>query len=117
MKAGKKAAWAEDKKFTVYGNALKDDYQFVPIAVETFATWGSIGHKFITDIGRTIAEITKNPKTLSQPHLFFKLYQWQFNVQMYYVCKVLMEKLPLKNLMKSSTFYNQTVFFNSFLTF
>ena len=31
--------------------------------------------------------------------------------------KVLMEKLPLKNLMKSSTFYNQTVFFNSFRTF
>ena len=26
---------------------------------------GSIGHKFITDIGRTIAEITKNPKSTS----------------------------------------------------
>ena len=55
----------EDKKFTTYGNALKDDYHFVPIAVETFGTWGSIGHKFITDIGRTIAEITKNPKSTS----------------------------------------------------
>ena len=65
MKAGKTAAWAEDKKFTTYGNALKDDYHFVPIAVETFGTWGSIGHKFITDIGRTIAEITKNPKSTS----------------------------------------------------
>jgi len=41
------------------------DYHFVPIAVETFGTWGSIGHKFITDIGRTIAEITKNPKSTS----------------------------------------------------
>ena len=65
LKAGKTAAWAEDRKFTTYGNALKDDYHFVPIAVETFGTWGSIGHKFITDIGRTIAEITKNPKSTS----------------------------------------------------
>ena len=65
IEAGKTAAWAEDKKFTTYGNALKDDYHFVPIAVETFGTWGSIGHKFITDIGRTIAEITKNPKSTS----------------------------------------------------
>ena len=65
MEAGKTAAWAEDRKFTTYGNALKDDYHFVPIAVETFGTWRSIGHKFITDIGRTIAEITKNPKSTS----------------------------------------------------
>ena len=65
MEAGKTAAWAEDNKFTTYGNALRDDYHFVPIAVETFGTWGSIGHKFITDIGRTISGITKNPKSTS----------------------------------------------------
>ena len=47
------------------GNALRDDYHFVPIAVETFGSWGPIGHKFITDIGRTIAGITKNPKSTS----------------------------------------------------
>ena len=35
------------------------------IAVETFGTWGSIGHKLITDVGRTIAVITKNPKSTS----------------------------------------------------
>ena len=57
------------------------------------------------------------PKILGKLHLFFKQYQWQFNVQMYNVCKEHMENQPLKNLMKSSTFYNQTVFFNSFLTF
>ena len=56
---------AEDKKFTTYGNALRDDYHFVPIAVETFGAWGPIGHKFITDLGRTIAGITKNPKSTS----------------------------------------------------
>ena len=50
---------------TTYGNALRDDYHFVPIVVETFGTWGSIGHKFITDIGRTISGITKNLKSTS----------------------------------------------------
>ena len=35
------------------------------VAVETFGSWGPIGHKFITDIGRTIAGITKNPKSLA----------------------------------------------------
>ena len=53
MEAGKTAFWAEENKFTTYGNALRDDYHFVPIAVETFGSWGPIGHKFITDIGRT----------------------------------------------------------------
>ena len=48
--------------FCKYGNALRDDYHFVPIAVET---WGFIGHTFIPEIGRTISEITKNPKSTS----------------------------------------------------
>ena len=63
------------------------------------------------------SSLKNNFYTLSQPHLFFKQYQWQFNVEMYNVCKVPMENLPLKNLMKSSTFYNQTVSFNFYLTF
>jgi hypothetical protein len=65
MEAGKTATWAEENKFTTYGNALRDDYRFVPIAVETFGTWGSIGYKFITEIGRTISGITKNPESTS----------------------------------------------------
>ena len=52
-------------RFTTCGNALRDDYHFAPIAVETFGTLGSIGHKFITDIGRTISGITKSPKSTS----------------------------------------------------
>ena len=44
---------------------LRDDFHFVPIAVETFGSWGFIGHKFIPKIGRTISEITKNPKSTS----------------------------------------------------
>ena len=43
-------------------------------------------------------------------------YQWQFNVAMCNVCKVPMENWLLKNLMKSSTFYNKTVYFNFILT-
>ena len=31
----------------------------------TFGSWGPIGHKFITDIGKTIAGITKNLKSTS----------------------------------------------------
>jgi hypothetical protein len=38
---------------------------FVLIAVETFGSWGSIGHKFITEIGKTISGISKNPKSTS----------------------------------------------------
>jgi hypothetical protein len=29
MEAGKTATWAEENKFTTYGNALRDDYHFV----------------------------------------------------------------------------------------
>ena len=38
---------------------------FVPIAVETFGTWESWVHKFITNIGRTISGSTKNPRLTS----------------------------------------------------
>ena len=44
IEAGKTAVWAEENKFTTYGNALRDDYHFVPIAVETFGSWGQIYH-------------------------------------------------------------------------
>ena len=30
-----------------------------------FGTWGSIGHKFVNDIGRLISGITKNPMSFS----------------------------------------------------
>jgi hypothetical protein len=43
IEAGKTAVWTEENKFTTYGNALRDDYHFVPIAVETFGSWGPIG--------------------------------------------------------------------------
>ena len=62
---GSAAESAENKKFVTYGDSLGDDYLFVPIAVETFGTWGAIGHKFIKKIGKKITEITKEPKSTS----------------------------------------------------
>ena len=81
IEAGKTAVWAEENKFTTYGNALRDDYHFVPIAVETFGSWGPIGHKFITDIGRTIAGITNNPKSTSFIFQAISMAVQQGNVQ------------------------------------
>ena len=75
LQLSKTAIWAEENKFTIYGNALRDDYHFVPIAVETFA------YKFITDIGRTIAGITKNPKSTSFIFQAISMAVQQDNVQ------------------------------------
>ena len=65
IEAGKTAVWAEENKFTTYGNALRDDYHFVPIAVETFGSWGPRGLKFVKEIGRKIQEKTGNKKATS----------------------------------------------------
>ena len=61
----------------------------------SFLTWSLIyayqttrlrfGHKYITEIGRTISGITKNP---NQHPLYFKQFQWQFNKAMYNVSTV-----------------------------
>ena len=51
--------------WTTWGHGICDKYHFVPIAVETFGTWGSIGHKFIKDIGKIIKDITREPKSTS----------------------------------------------------
>ena len=61
--AGSTAEWAENRKFETYGNYLGDDYHFVPIANETFGSWGPIGHKFIKDICKLIQGISKEPRS------------------------------------------------------
>ena len=43
--------------------------------------WGHIGHKFITDIGRTIAGITENPKSTSFIFQAISMAVQQGNVQ------------------------------------
>ena len=62
---GSVAEWAENRKFATYGDSLSDDYHFLPIAVETLGTYGSIAHKFIKDIGRMIKNVSKEPRSTS----------------------------------------------------
>ena len=47
----------------------------------TLSSWGPIGHKLITDIGRTIAGITKNPKSTSFIFQAISMAVQQGNVQ------------------------------------
>ena len=54
---GKAAKIAESKKNNKYKD-LENNYEFVPIAVETFGSWGPESHKFIKEIGKRIQENT-----------------------------------------------------------
>ena len=54
---GKAAKIAESKKKNKY-KELEDNYEFVPIAMETFGSWGPEGLKFIKEIGKKIQETT-----------------------------------------------------------
>ena len=63
--AGNTAEWAENKKYETYGDSLSDDYHFVPVAVETLGSWGTIGHNFIKDLGKLIRANTKEPRSTS----------------------------------------------------
>ena len=44
---------------------LLRNYSFVPIAVETFVSWGPLGLNFIKEIGRKIKESTKDKNIIS----------------------------------------------------
>ena len=55
--AGKSAEQAATKKHTIY-QELKTQYHFVPVALETFGSWGKEGLKFIKDLGSRIGELS-----------------------------------------------------------
>ena len=55
--AGKAARIAETKKNNKYKD-FTNNYAFIPIAVETFASWGQEGLKFVKEIGKKIQENT-----------------------------------------------------------
>ena len=63
--AGQAAVGGEKRKKAHYDDKLLKNYIFVPIAVETFGSWGPIGFKFIKDIGRKIQEKTGNKNATS----------------------------------------------------
>ena len=62
--AGKTAIGGEKKKDGHYEKLLRN-YIFVPIAVETFGSWGPKGLKFIKEIGKKIQEKTGNKNATS----------------------------------------------------
>ena len=57
LEAGKAAQEAEQIKFNTY-RELATNYTVIPVATETFGSWGQIGLKFVKDIGTRIAEAT-----------------------------------------------------------
>jgi hypothetical protein len=62
--AGKAAIGGEKRKDVTYEKLLRN-YIFVPIAVETFGSWGKRGLKFIKEIGKKIQEKTGNKNATS----------------------------------------------------
>ena len=61
FECAKEADKAAIGKDVIYEKLLRN-YIFVPIAVESFGTWGPRGLKFIKEIGRKIQEKTDNIK-------------------------------------------------------
>ena len=62
--AGKAAKIAESKKINKYKD-LGNNYEFMPIAVETFGSWGQDSLKFIKEIGKRIQEVTGEKRSTS----------------------------------------------------
>ena len=63
--AGKAAVGGEKRKKSHYDEKLLKNYLFVPVAVETFGSWGPIGFKFIKEIGKKIQEKTGDKNATS----------------------------------------------------
>ena len=62
--AGGSAEQAEKSKLTKY-DYLLNNYYFVPVANETFGSWGQLGLKFIQDLGTRIADRTGEKRSTS----------------------------------------------------
>ena len=60
--AGKAAEKAEKSKIALY-EELTNDYIFTPVAVETFGSWGRLGHDLIKEIGRRLCIITGDKRS------------------------------------------------------
>ena len=78
-KAGQAAIKGERIKIGIYEECSKD-YIFVPLAVETFGSWGPIGLNFVKDIGRKMQEKTGQKNATSH---IIKQSQWGFKEEMH----------------------------------
>ena len=61
--AGAAAAAAETRKITKYSH-LSTNYNFIPIALETFGAWGKDTEQLFSEIGRRIRLNSGEPKTM-----------------------------------------------------
>ena len=61
---GAAAEIRESQKTTKY-KSLENDYYFIPIAIETFGSFGPAGHKLIQAIGQKIMEVTGEKRSTS----------------------------------------------------
>ena len=60
--SGKAALEAETIKMNLYSDLVRE-YDMVPVAMETFGSWGPSGLKFLKDIGARIALATGEKKS------------------------------------------------------
>jgi OTU-like cysteine protease len=60
--AGMAAETAEKLKFNKYSD-LSSKFDIVPIAIETFCSWGDSGKKFITILGSRMAAVSGDPRS------------------------------------------------------
>ena len=60
--SGSAAERAEKAKNALY-QELTNDYQFTPIAVETFGSWGHQGHSLVKEIGQKLCDITGDKRS------------------------------------------------------
>lgn len=60
-KAGKEE---EDRKIRQYEH-LSNEYDFIPISVESFGTWGELGLQFIKDVGKSWEDKTQQKRSKS----------------------------------------------------
>ena len=66
--AGKAADRAEDLKLKKYED-LKKDYHVVPVAAETFGSWGNHAKKFLEEVGNMLIKKTEEPRA---KHFFYQ---------------------------------------------
>ena len=64
QEAGSAATAAENTKTRKYAS-LAVAHEFVPVAVETLGTWGTLGLAFINELGRRISAVNGDPRAAS----------------------------------------------------
>ena len=78
IEVGPAAAGSEDKKVEKYSN-LSDNYQFVPVGIETYGAYGPQGIKLIKQMSKNIQEATGEKLSTRQCCLRYGLLKININ--------------------------------------